>query len=75
MSGTRDEKILIAFGKHLQKVRKSRKLSLRKLEALAEVDHSEIHRIEKGMRNPSLTTILALAKALKIDPSELINHI
>ncbi len=75
MSSTRDEKLLIAFGKHFQKIRKSKKISLRKLEALADVDYSEIHRIEKGMRNPSLTTILALAKALKVNPSDLIDHI
>ena len=73
MTATRDEKILIAFGKHFQKIRKSKKISLRKLEALADVDHSEIHRIEKGLRNPSLTTILALGKALKVNPSELID--
>lgn len=75
MSSTRDEKILIAFGKHFQKIRKSKKISLRKLEAMADVDHSEIHRIEKGLRNPSLTTILALAKALKVNPSELLDNL
>jgi transcriptional regulator with XRE-family HTH domain len=75
MSNTRDEKTLIAFGKHFQKIRKSKKISLRKLEALADVDYSEIHRIEKGLRNPSLTTILALSKALKVAASELIDHL
>lgn len=72
MSKTRDEKTLIAFGKNLQTIRKTQKISLRKLEILSEVDYSEIHRIEKGKRNPSLTIILALAKAMKIDPSDLI---
>jgi len=72
MSKTRDEKTLIAFGKNLQKIRKAKKISLRKLEILSEVDYSEIHRVEKGKRNPSLTIILALAKGLQIDPSDLI---
>lgn len=67
MSNTRDEKVLIAFGTHLQRIRKRKKISLRKLEAISDVDHSEIHRIEKGLRNPSLTTLLALAKALEIE--------
>ena len=72
MSATRDEKILIEFGKNLQKIRTKKNISLRKLEAIAEVDHSEIHRIEKGLRNPSLTVILALVKALDIELDELI---
>ena len=72
MSATRDEKILIEFGKNLQKIRTKRNISLRKLEVIAEVDHSEIHRIEKGLRNPSLTVVLALAKALDVEVSELI---
>jgi len=67
MSKTRDENVLIAFGKHLQKIRESKEISLRALEMLSEVDHSEIHRIEKGKRNPSLTILLALAKALEVD--------
>jgi transcriptional regulator with XRE-family HTH domain len=73
MSNTRDEKILIAFGKNLQKIRENKKISLRQLEILSDVDHSEIHRLEKGKRNPSLTVIIALAKGLEIDRSELIN--
>jgi transcriptional regulator with XRE-family HTH domain len=72
MSATRDETVLIAFGKNLQRVRKDKKVSLRRLESLSEVDHSEIHRIEKGKRNPSLTIILALAKGLEIDPKSLL---
>jgi len=74
MSLTRDEKLLKEFGKHLKKLRTDRKISLRKLEGLSDVDHSEIHRIEKGLRNPSLTVILAIASALEIDPCTLIKY-
>ena len=73
MSGTRDEKTLATFGNHLNLIRRQKKISLRKLEVLSEVDYSEIHRIEKGLRNPSLTTILALADALQISVCELIS--
>jgi transcriptional regulator with XRE-family HTH domain len=72
MSNTRDEQILIDFGKHLQKIRDKKEISLRKLEGLSEEDHSEIHRIEKGIRSPSLTTIQAIADGLGIDPCELL---
>ncbi len=72
MNTTRDEKLLKRFGKHLQSIRKEKKLSLRKLADIADVDFSQIHRIEKGETNPSLTMILALAEALNIGADELV---
>lgn len=72
MSNTRDESILTEFGKNLQKIREGKGISLRQLEILSEVDFSEIHRLEKGKRNPSLTVMLALAKGLEIDATELL---
>jgi transcriptional regulator with XRE-family HTH domain len=73
MSNTRDENILIAFGKNLQKIREAKKVSLRQLEILSDVDHSEIHRLEKGKRNPTLTVIIALARGLEIDRADLLS--
>lgn len=72
MNGTRDEKILKKFGRHLQKTRKGKGLSLRKLADNADVDFSQIHRIEKGATNPSLTMLLALSEGLGISVEELI---
>lgn len=72
MNGTRDEKILKKFGKHLEKIRKEKNLSLRKLADNADVDFSQIHRIEKGKTNPSLTMLLALSEGLGIPIEELI---
>lgn len=74
MSATRDEKILKEFGKNLKNARNKKKLSLRKLEALSDVDYSEIHRLEKGQRNPSLTVVIALAKALELELEEIIPY-
>jgi len=71
MNSTRNEKILKKFGKHLEKIRKEKKLSLRKLADIADVDFSQIHRIEKGESNPTLTMILTLAEALEISVQEL----
>jgi transcriptional regulator with XRE-family HTH domain len=72
MNSTRNEKLLKKFGKHLQSIRKRKKLSLRKLADIADVDFSQIHRIEKGETNPSLTMIIVLAEALEITTGELI---
>jgi len=38
---------------------------------LAEIELSQIFRIETGKINPKLTTILTIAKALGINPKEL----
>lgn len=72
MNSTRNEKILKKFGKHLETIRKQKKLSLRKLADVADVDFSQIHRIEKGESNPTLTMILTLAEALEVSVEELI---
>ncbi len=72
MNGSKDEKILKRFGKHLAKCRKESGLSLRKLADNSDVDFSQIHRIEKGVTNPSLTMLLSLAEGLEISIEELI---
>jgi len=66
-----EEKIIKEFGRNLEKLRTDRKITLRELAHRADVDHSTIHRIEKGDINTSLTMIVALAKALQLDVSDL----
>ncbi|WP_316831939.1 helix-turn-helix transcriptional regulator [Pedobacter aquatilis] len=73
MEPTRKAEILKAFGLHLKKLRSSKDVSLRVLEQLADVDHSQIHRIEKGETAPSIITLLSLAEGLKIDPKDLLD--
>lgn len=71
MNYLRDNKILIAFGNNVRKLRNAKKLSLEALAFEADVELSQIYRLEKGKINPTLTTILAIAKALDIEPAEL----
>lgn len=71
MNRNRDEKIISEFGKNLKKIRKSSKLSIRKLADIADMDFSQVHRIEKGESNPTLTTIIVLAEALGVTPAYL----
>lgn len=61
---------LIAFGQKIRSIRKSKDISMQHLANIAEIEVSQIHRIETGKINPKLTTILILAKALEINPSE-----
>lgn len=55
----------------MEQLRTEKGLSLRKLADLADVDFSQIHRIEKGQSNPSLTMLLTLTEALEITVEEL----
>ena len=66
-----DNKDLMAFGNHLKKIRESNSISQEKLALAADSYQSTVIRIEKGQSNPKLTTIIALAKALKIPLKEL----
>jgi len=59
------------FGLNIRRLRKERKLSMQKLANIAEIEISQIYRIETGKINPKLTTILSIARALEVSPKEL----
>ncbi|MFD1631546.1 helix-turn-helix domain-containing protein [Pseudopedobacter beijingensis] len=60
-----------SFGNKVRLIRKERKLSMEMLANIAEIELSQIYRIETGKINPKLTTILKIAEALEINPKEL----
>jgi transcriptional regulator with XRE-family HTH domain len=62
--------LILAFGQKVRLIRKSKKLSMQHLANLAEIEVSQIYRIEAGKINPKLTTILILAQALEIGVAE-----
>ncbi|HEY4288288.1 MAG TPA: helix-turn-helix transcriptional regulator [Puia sp.] len=72
MNSKREAQVIKNFGKNLEKIRKEKNLSLRDLAHLADVDHSSIQRIEKGVSNPKLTMIITLAEALEIPLADLL---
>jgi len=74
MNNTRDEKRIEEFGSQIRKLRKARKLSMEALAFEADIELSQIHRIEKGKINPTLTTILLLADALAVTPAKLFDY-
>ena len=70
----RDE-ILKAFGKHLREVREQSGLAQEKLAELADVHRTYQSLIERGLANPTLLTIVAQARALKVRPSKLLEKL
>ena len=67
-----EEVIIKEFGKKLQQIRTEKGLSLRELAHRADLSHNAIFEIEKGIVNTSLTTIVRLAEALQVPPSDLL---
>ena len=67
------EEILIKFGKHLEKLRKQRKLSIRQLAYSSDLEYSQVQRIEKGKVNLALSTLIALSEGLDIKPQQLLD--
>lgn len=72
MNNLRDQDVLIEFGNKLKDLRTLKGLTLQQLAFEAEMEISQVHRVEKGKINPTLTTLNALAKGLGITLTELI---
>lgn len=68
----RDEKWLLEFGKNLKKVREEVGFTQEKLAYESELSLSQIARIETGKVNPTLCTIIVIAKTLSVEPSYLL---
>ncbi|WP_339207898.1 helix-turn-helix transcriptional regulator [Paenibacillus sp. FSL K6-3182] len=63
---------LVKFGVILNQRRKELEITQDQLSLFTRIDRSYISEIENGLKNPSLTTILMLARALYLKPSELL---
>ena len=74
MISNNDKLAQARFGENLKKLRLERGLSYRKMAYACSVDNSKISKIEKGRVNITLNTMLQLAEALQIHPSELLNY-
>jgi transcriptional regulator with XRE-family HTH domain len=68
----RVEQISIVFGQVLREQRLSRELSQEELALAADVDRTFVSQMERGIRQPTITTLIKLAGALGIQPSTLI---
>jgi transcriptional regulator with XRE-family HTH domain len=67
---TRNEKFIVEFGKRLRAIRKEKGISQEQLSHLADLELSQINRIELGKINTSLSHVAAISAALEIHPKE-----
>lgn len=61
------------FGENLKRIRESKNLSLLEADYISELNESNISKYENGKREPRLSTLLKLAKLLKVHPKELLD--
>lgn len=62
----------LVFGKEIRRHRVARGLTLEQLAERAELTPNYIGSVENGNRDPSLSTVLALARGLELEPGELL---
>jgi len=67
-----DLKRQLIFGQHLKQLREKKGLSQDDIAARCRITKSSLSVIENGNRNFSFTTLLALAKALEVEPKILL---
>jgi transcriptional regulator with XRE-family HTH domain len=67
------QEYLKKFGANIKSMRKARGLSLRKLAALCNIDHSDIARMEKGKINITILTLRELARTFEVPPKKLLD--
>jgi transcriptional regulator with XRE-family HTH domain len=68
---TAEQQFLSSFGKRLSTIRKRKGITQEKLADLIEVHRTYIGFIEQGKRNPSISNVYKIAKALKVSLKEL----
>ena len=67
--------IAIIIGKNLSRLRTEKKLSMQALANLADIEKSQIVRIEAGKVDARISTIAVLSATLDVDISELFRKI
>lgn len=62
----------LSFGTVLRRLRLERNISQGDLALECDLDRTYISLLERGLRQPTLTTLVVLGAALKVDPAELV---
>jgi len=71
----RTDNISAIFGQVLREQRNSRGISQEDLALSANVDRTFVSQMERGIRQPSITTLIKLSGALGIQPSVLVQKV
>lgn len=64
---------ILAFGHHLRRLRRARKLTQEALADYAEISRPTVQRMEKGQAAPTLEVLLSLAQVLQVPLRDLVD--
>lgn len=62
------------FGEVLRRYRSDRNISQEELAHRADVDRTFVSRLERGIRQPTITTLIGLGQALGVSAAELVQE-
>ncbi len=71
MQNVKNTELLISFGQNLRKLRKKKELSMKHLADLANLEYSQVARIERGVINTTISSAYAIANALEVPLNKL----
>lgn len=63
------------FAENLARARASKCLSQTQVSSRSGVHASEVSRIERGLRDPRLSTLIRLARAVEVEPGSLLDQV
>ncbi|WP_295655290.1 helix-turn-helix transcriptional regulator [uncultured Mucilaginibacter sp.] len=72
MSQLRDNNAIKILADNVKRFRQEQSLSQETLANMAGIEYSQVSRIERGIINTSVSVIFAIAAALNIKPSQLL---
>ncbi|MGB8192764.1 MAG: helix-turn-helix transcriptional regulator [Chitinophagaceae bacterium] len=73
VDNNRKQEFCKAFGRHFRKLREEKGYGMREFAKMAEIEYSQLSKIERGVTNPTISTVLVLANALGASHHELFN--
>lgn len=71
MNHKRNPEYCTAFGVNLRKLREAKGFGMREFALQADIEYSQLSKIERGVTNLTISTTLVLAEALEIHHHEL----
>ena len=69
----KDKKRLKKFSAHFAKLMDKKKIGVRELSSLCDVDYAKISKLRNAKANVNLTTLLELADGLEVHPKDLLD--
>ncbi|OSZ82922.1 hypothetical protein CAP35_06580 [Chitinophagaceae bacterium IBVUCB1] len=73
MINVRNYELIKAIGEKIREIRISKNLSQEELSYESDLPLSQIGRIERGENNPTISSLYAISKALKVDLKTIID--